>query len=159
MLEYWQAIDNVMSDAKMLSLTIDVSKALAEDDRGLILVIPPLREELVNPFKSLHYNKLFKHVYGFSLMTYDYSSVHRPGANSPLFWAEQSIDYITPPFDQDVRKKRKKILMGMNMYGMDYTGDGGGPLLGKDYIKLLQTYKKRLDYDDFHVEHFFEPKM
>ena len=33
-------------------------------------------------------------------------------------------------------KHRKKILMGLNFYGFDYTSQGGGHILGRDLIKV-----------------------
>ena len=34
------------------------------------------------------------------------------------------------------RLNRKKILMGLNFYGFDYTSQGGGHVLGRDLIKV-----------------------
>lgn len=42
-----------------------------------ILVVPPKRKEA--DFDSSHYEQLYKYVAGFSLMTYDFSSLQRPG--------------------------------------------------------------------------------
>ena len=33
-------------------------------------------------------------------------------------------------------KSRSKILLGMNMYGFDYTSQGGGHVLGRDLIEV-----------------------
>lgn len=47
--------------------------------------------------------------------------------------------------------------MGLNFYGNDYTANGGGPIVGHEYIKIL---KKALDvnfiYNPEIGEHYFE---
>eukprot|EP00088_Acartia_fossae_P043913 TRINITY_DN46469_c0_g1_i1.p1 TRINITY_DN46469_c0_g1~~TRINITY_DN46469_c0_g1_i1.p1 ORF type:complete len:125 (+),score=13.41 TRINITY_DN46469_c0_g1_i1:49-375(+) len=55
---------------------------------------------------------------------------------------------------------RAKILMGLNMYGFDYTSQGGGHLLGRDLVQMLEktpTAKFQLDPDT--EEHFIELKL
>jgi hypothetical protein len=39
------------------------------------------------------------------------------------------------------REARHKILLGLNMYGFDYTSQGGGHILGRD---LIQVKKYRI---------------
>jgi hypothetical protein len=34
------------------------------------------------------------------------------------------------------REARHKILLGLNMYGFDYTSQGGGHILGRDLIQV-----------------------
>lgn len=155
-LEYWLQLGGRVANKFLQKLAITISKALAEEGLKLILVIPPYRPQLVNMFNDQHMDKLYKHVYAFSIMTYDYSTVQRPGANSPLYWIKQSIEHVAPANTNDVEEKRKKILMGLNMYGNDYTPDGGGPIVAGQYLELLRSVKKRLTYDENDVENFFE---
>lgn len=54
--------------------------------------------------------------------------------------------------------KRKKILMGLNFYGNDYTPDGGGPIVGNQFLGLVQIVKKRLAFDEKDIENYFEVK-
>lgn len=157
-LEYWLQLGGRVANKFLQKLAISISKNLAKDNLKLILVIPPYRPQLVNMFNDYHMDKLYKHVYAFSLMTYDYSTVQRPGANSPLYWIKQSIEHIAPDNTNDVVEKRKKILMGLNMYGNDYTPDGGGPIVAGQYLDLLRNVKKRLTYDENDVENFFETR-
>lgn len=53
--------------------------------------------------------------------------------------------------------RRPKILMGLNFYGNDYTANGGGPIVGHEFIKIL---KKAPDvtfvYNPEIGEHYFE---
>ncbi|XP_013101378.1 chitinase domain-containing protein 1 [Stomoxys calcitrans] len=154
-LEYWLQLAGHVSDKFLLKLTIDLSEALAARDLKVILVIPPYRQQMENIFTSYHFEQLYQHVYKFSLMTYDFSSVQRPGANSPMYWIKQSIEHIVPSKSEE---QRSKILMGLNMYGNDYTPDGGGPIVSGDYLSLLKHLKKRLVLDEKDVENFFEVK-
>lgn len=140
-------------------------------------MIPPYRQEVPNLFTERHMNQLYKHVYAFSLMTYDYSNAQRPGtcynftctcmyfltflfsgANSPLYWVRQSVELLAPSTTNDVKAKRRKLLLGLNMYGNDYTPDGGGPIVAGQYLKLLKYAKKRLPFDELDVENYFEVK-
>ncbi|TMW42353.1 hypothetical protein DOY81_012566 [Sarcophaga bullata] len=155
-LEYWLQLGGRVANKFLQKLAISISKALAKDGLKVILVIPPYRPQLMNMFNDSHLDKLYKHIYAFSLMTYDYSTVQRPGANSPLHWIKASIEHIAPDNTNDVVEKRKKILMGLNMYGNDYTPDGGGPIVAGQYLELLRNVKKRLTYDENDVENFFE---
>lgn len=62
-----------------------------------ILVIPPKREG-GSDFNSDHYESLYDYLTGFSLMTYDYSNVYRPGmyARFVLFAKEKMKIYSRP---------------------------------------------------------------
>lgn len=51
-----------------------------------------------------------------------------------------------------------QILLGLNLYGLDYSVTGGNHILGPQYIDLLATYKPKFSYDDVSKEHFFEYK-
>ncbi|KAI9575865.1 hypothetical protein GQX74_005637 [Glossina fuscipes] len=78
----------------------------------LVLVLPPIRKEV---------DQLYTHIHAFSLMTYDYSSVHRPGAHAPLYWIRRTSEKLIPTNSQDFNEKHQKILLGINMYGNDLT--------------------------------------
>ncbi|XP_061386615.1 chitinase domain-containing protein 1 [Musca vetustissima] len=158
-LEYWLQLAGRVNEQFLIKLAIDLSNELKARDLKLILVIPPYRQQTANIFTHQHFDQLYKHIYKFSLMTYDFSNVQRPGANSPLYWIRRSIEHITPTAKGvDIAEKRMKILMGMNMYGNDYTPDGGGPIVAGEYLSLLKHLKKRLTYDERDVENFFEVK-
>merc|ERR1712088_697522 len=57
---------------------------------------------------------------------------------------------------------RDKILLGLNFYGYDYTPDGGGPILGRDFVQLLKGHSSpkqvQFKWDDSSKEHFIEFK-
>ena len=90
----------------------------------------------------------------FSLMTYDYSSSQRPGPNSPIEWVQKCVEILDPE-----AKNRDRLLLGLNFYGNDYTINGGGPILGTQYIDILKNHSSvKFQWDDRSQEHFFEYK-
>lgn len=64
---------------------------------------------------------------------------------------EENILHLAPE-----EGKRDKILTGLNFYGMDYTPTGGGPIVGHDYVKKLESVKGKLKYDTSSEENFVE---
>lgn len=157
-LEIWSTLSARVDDEHLLSLVIEISQTLKYDNLELILVIPPSRKETVELFTPEHFEKLFPHVTGFSLMTYDYSSFQRPGANAPIAWVRNAVEYLIPTSTNQLEEKRKKILLGLNFYGNDFTPEGGKPIVGHQYLELLQNVKGRLRYDDSDVENYIEFK-
>ncbi|XP_055917606.1 chitinase domain-containing protein 1 [Eupeodes corollae] len=158
-LEIWSQLAARVDDQYLYNLVIELSKEFQQAGLKLILVIPPMREEMHNLFGERHFERLYPHVTAFSLMTYDFSNVQRPGANAPLHWIKTSIENIVPSTAEHFQIKRKKILMGLNMYGNDYTPDGGGPIVAGQFLDLVKNVKKRLTYDEHDVENFFEIKI
>ncbi|EDW03921.1 GH11509 [Drosophila grimshawi] len=155
-LEVWSQIAGRIDDKILYTLVLQMAKDLKKQQLRLILVIPPQRRDMSNLFSERHMDRLYKHIYAFSLMTYDFSSLQRPGANAPLYWMRSAIDHIAPDDCHDVEVKRSKILMGFNMYGNDYTPDGGGPIISNQYLELVRPLKKPLLNDERDVENFFE---
>ncbi|KAK2580915.1 hypothetical protein KPH14_005984 [Odynerus spinipes] len=139
----------------VLSLVKTISQKLKNNHLDVILAVPPSRGTKAQLFTRDQFNELAPHVKAFSLMTYDYSSVQRPGPNSPLAWAKQCIELLVP--DQN-DPRRAQILLGLNFYGYNYTPEGGGPILGSQYLKSLETFKGKIQWDDRSKEHFFEVK-
>lgn len=157
-LEVWSTLAARVDDDILYKLVIDMADHLKSQNLELVLVVPPYREDMHELFTQKNFEKLYPHVTGFSLMTYDFSTLQRPGANAPLHWIRTAIARIVPDNAADFEAKRKKILMGLNMYGMDYTPDGGGPIIGHQFLAMLKGLKKRLLYDEHDEENFFEMK-
>ncbi|EDV31282.1 uncharacterized protein Dana_GF14623 [Drosophila ananassae] len=157
-LEVWSQLAGRIDDKILHTLVLQMAKELQKQQLRLILVVPPFRKDTGNLFGEKHMDKLYKHIYAFSLMTYDFSSVQRPGANAPLYFVRKAVEMIAPEGCPDMEAKRAKILLGLNMYGNDYTPDGGGPITFSQYLDLVKNVKKHLTYDERDVENFFEIK-
>ncbi|KAH8258549.1 hypothetical protein KR038_005527 [Drosophila bunnanda] len=157
-LEVWSQLAGRIDDNILYALVLQMAKEFQKHQLRLILVVPPFRKDTGNLFGEKHMEKLYKHIFAFSLMTYDFSSVQRPGANAPLYFVRKAVETIAPPGCPDMEEKRAKILLGLNMYGNDYTPDGGGPITFSQYLDLVKHVKKHLTYDERDVENFFEVK-
>lgn len=119
-------------------------------------MIPPNRDHMHDLFSEENFKELYSTVTAFSLMTYDFSTIERPGANAPLHWVKNAVEHICPKKG----KRRAKILLGLNMYGYDFTPNGGGTIMAKDYLEYLKLYKGgRLILDEHDKENFFEMKI
>lgn len=69
------------------------------------------------------------------------------------------MEHICPDSVPDYTEKRKKILIGLNMYGYDYTVRAGGSetIKGDQFLDLLEHYPQpRLIHDEFDEENYFE---
>lgn len=157
-LEVWSQLSARVDDRHLLNLVKEIAIFLKSGNFGLILVVPPARKETVDLFTPHHFEELYPLVTGFSLMTYDYSNIQRPGANAPLYWVHNAVEHICPSTTENRKEKRAKILLGLNFYGNDYTPEGGQAIVGHEYINLLKFVKGRLQLDDQDKENFFEVK-
>ncbi|KAL2715381.1 chitinase domain-containing protein 1 [Vespula squamosa] len=155
-LEIWnQFIFTGINVQIILSVVKTISQKLKNNNLDVILAVPPSRGKKAQLFSRDQFNELAPHVKAFSLMTYDYSSVQRPGPNSPLLWAKQCVELLIPDKNDP---RRTQILLGINFYGYNYTPEGGGPILGSQYLKSLESFKSKIQWDDRSKEHFFEVK-
>jgi len=133
-----------------------IAQKLKRHNLDVILAVPPSRGEQVELFSKQQFDELASHVKAFSLMTYDYSSIQRPGPNSPLDWARQCVELLVPKEDDP---RRSQILLGINFYGYKYTPEGGTAILASEYLDTLKPFKGKIHWDDNSKEHFFEPKL
>lgn len=152
-LEVWSQLSQRVDDMHLVNLVRSIAKALKLVNLEFILVVPPSRAP--DLFNSQHFDQLWEDVSYFSLMTYDFSTYQRPGANSPLYWMKNAVHHICPSADKE---KREKILLGLNFYGYDFTPNGGEPVVGHSYLNLLKFYKGKLKLDEKDQEHYFEVK-
>lgn len=152
-LELWSQFVGRVHNELLINLIQEIATRLRKKDYELILVIPPMRSK-TPLFDKKQYDDLYDHVSGFSLMTYDFSSIHRPGPNAPIRWIEDCVKLLAPN-----EERRDKLFTGLNFYGYDYTPSGGGAIIGNDYIRLLKEHKNKMEKDEKSGEHFFEIKQ
>uniref|UniRef100_A0A8C1XLE4 Chitinase domain-containing protein 1 n=1 Tax=Cyprinus carpio TaxID=7962 RepID=A0A8C1XLE4_CYPCA len=141
----------------LVHLVTHLCETLKAGKLSCVLVIPPS----VTPgsgqpgmFGREDFEKLAPVVDAFSLMTYDYSGPGRPGPSAPLAWVRECVLQLAPH-----SQWRHKILLGINLYGLDFSSHGGAePLLGGRYVELLKEVKPKLQWDDNTGEHFFNYK-
>ncbi|XP_017782711.1 PREDICTED: chitinase domain-containing protein 1 [Nicrophorus vespilloides] len=147
-LEIWSQLAGRVKHDLVVNMINLIGKNMKGAGYEIILVVPPKRGEEYY-FTDEHFELLQDSVTAFSLMTYDFSTVGRPGPNAPLNWVKNCVESVsTSP----------QILTGLNFYGNEYTPSGGGPILGHDYINMLKKQKGRLQYDSRSAENYFEVK-
>ncbi|TSK13394.1 Chitinase domain-containing protein 1 [Bagarius yarrelli] len=152
-LELWSQLGG-NKRTELIHLVTHLCKYLKSRKLTCILVIPPALIPGSNQpgmFGREDFEKLAPVVDAFSLMTYDYSSAGRIGPSAPLPWMRDCVLQIAPQ-----SQWRHKILLGLNLYGLDFSNNGGSePLLGDRYIELLKAVKPKIVWDEYAGEHYF----
>ncbi|XP_043698310.1 chitinase domain-containing protein 1 [Telopea speciosissima] len=125
----------------------------------LVYVIgPPHSRDLqAHDFGPEDLQTLSSAVDGFSLMTYDFSGPQNPGPNAPLKWIQSTLQLLLQNTRSDPSMAHK-ILLGINFYGNDFMlseGFGGGAIIGKEYLSLLEKHKPVLQWEENSAEHLF----
>ena len=54
------------------------------------------------------------------------------GPNAPLNWVKESVQALSP----ESNEQRKKVFLGLNFYGMDYSPSGGA----RKFFVLFQPF-------------------
>ncbi|KAI8544985.1 hypothetical protein RHMOL_Rhmol07G0007800 [Rhododendron molle] len=139
---------------------VSLERSSEQQRLQLVYVIgPPYSEKLqAHDFGLEDLKSLSDAVDGFSLMTYDFSGPQRPGPNAPLKWIRSTVQLLLGPNSNGARSLAHKIFVGLNFYGNDFSlseGLGGGPIVGSDYLSLLELHRPLLQWDENSAEHFF----
>lgn len=157
-LELWSQLGG-QAKPQITNVINRIGKTLRSKGKLFILVIPPplYAGNVRGMFSEEDFDNIVDNVDYFSLMTYDYSSPAKPGPNAHYSWMKQCVETL----DKD-SFHRDKILLGINFYGYDYTPEGGGPILGRDFVQILKEHNSqkqlKFKWDDSSKEHFIELK-
>ena len=73
--------------------------------------------------------------------------------SAPLTWIRRNIMSLIPPNQRGTSSK--KLMIGMNMYGMEFSRTGISPKLGHDIVEKLKEVKPRIEWNDAINEHVF----
>ncbi|KAK6141077.1 hypothetical protein DH2020_025189 [Rehmannia glutinosa] len=141
----------------MHSITLEQNRS---QNLQLVFVIGPPRSDNLQEydFGPEDLRSLSDDVDGFSLMTYDFSGPQNPGPNAPLKWIHSTLMLLLGTSTGDHQKLAKKIFIGINFYGNDFVvsqGLGGGPIVGREYLSLLEKHRPQLHWEKNSAEHFF----
>ncbi|CAG8566667.1 10325_t:CDS:2 [Cetraspora pellucida] len=149
-----QGFDGLVLEASYVILLrnfiMRLGAKLHDQYQELILVLPP-RKPSIPHFTADQLDDFSQFVDGFSLMTYDYSSHEAPGPNAPINWVEDNILSFTP-----IMMNRDKLLLGMNMYGMDFYQGRAEHITGNTIIKKIRQHKPIIEWNENWGEHYFQ---
>jgi chitinase domain-containing protein 1 len=127
----------------------------AEPKRDLVLVLPPVPGAGDGMGILAHeVHSLLPHVDYYSIMTYDYSNAIRPGPSSPIGWVQQVVTAYLGQYSM-MKPITKKFLLGLNMYGMDFTDGKAHPKLGRDVKDILSSGAiEKIEWDEAAGENY-----
>ncbi|XP_071043412.1 chitinase domain-containing protein 1 isoform X2 [Parasteatoda tepidariorum] len=150
-IEIWSLLGGQMK-MELTKFLVRLANLLQHHGLSLILVIPPPSYSggETGMFNRQDFENLVDHITAFSLMSYDYSSRQRSGPNSPLNWLLHCVEDLIPDKSSP---NRKKLLLGLNFYGYDYSSGSGKPIVGHEYIGVLEKHNPKLVFHNNSGEH------
>lgn len=163
-LEIWQALLGAgLLQGGEKELYVGVVRALGEGirkrDIRTVLVLPPYARDVGGDgIVAADLGGLGIGFNQFVAMTYDFSMPGgKAGPMAPMGWVKAVVKYLT----DDCRLGRK-VLVGINFYGVDFAQRGSGEegaadrhVVGHDYVSLLKEHKPEIVWLDEVGEHAF----
>ncbi|OMJ78582.1 hypothetical protein SteCoe_21560 [Stentor coeruleus] len=152
--EFWLQglgiLNNLSNYAELRALQLRmltmISKAMIKVGLVTILTLPPMRN---NEITSSEFLTLVESFHRVNLMTYDFSPA-TPGPNAPMPWIKDTLSKLYSGNEVD----NTKILLGVPFYGYDYKEGHGQPVIGKEFIDILNKNVKDI-WEDSGKEHKF----
>jgi chitinase domain-containing protein 1 len=131
----------------------------------LFVVIPPYhsyhQEEVVS---AKDIELIIRYIDGLSLMTYDYSMSSTGGPNAPIEWMSDNGELILPKCVvarlDPKGLYRSKILMGLNLYGYDYSQSlGRQDVVGNKFLEIVKKNSVTCKWSESDGEVNFTEKL
>ena len=138
---------------QLVSFLEILSERFRAKDLYLCLVIPPSNPdpEAVEetPYNITHFLATGPLLDSVLIMTYDYPAmIQQPGPSSPLPWVESCVSVLSPAYEH-----RHKIIIGVNMFGNEFSRQGHTPLDAASYLDRLRTLKPVIEWNEQSGEH------
>lgn len=86
------------------------------------------------------------------ILYFIYHFISKGGPSAPINWMTQSVLNIIPPSN---RHQNTKILLGLNFFGTSFSNNGRNPIIGNQFIELLESFKPSLKWNSDINEHYF----
>ncbi len=160
------------------SILVPLTQKLSSNGVKVILVIAPWRkpiQQMKDQFVSkMDLSFLEQYVHRFFVMTYDYAVAMRMvGPNAPVSDMIQptlrhlilgDVNSSRPESGElgfDERKIAQKLLLGLNLYGYLFGGNGGAePVLGSRVLEILGQDKGAFSvFEQASSEHWFKTQL
>lgn len=157
MSEAWAVLSRARYEKRRTKLNKFVgvlSTVLSEAKAGnqLFLAVYPPSTESNGLFTVKDIIETAPHVAGFSIMTYDYTRMAKPGPSSPFKWMKEAVKKFRRNLpDSD----HGKILIGLNFYGMLFVDKRAEAITGEEFIKEISAGGVTSTWDRSHREHTF----
>ena len=141
---------------QLVSFLEILSDRFRAKDLYLCLVIPPSNPDPEaaeeTPYNISHFMSTGPLLDSVLIMTYDYPAmIQRPGPSSPLPWVESCVSVLSPNYEH-----RHKILIGVNLFGNEFSRHGHTPLDGGSYLDRLRTLKPAIEWNEPSGEHIIQ---
>jgi chitinase domain-containing protein 1 len=152
---------NTQQRAKLNGFILKLADSLHRINKKVVLVLRPFQDFAANNFNPQDFVQLEGSIDYFSLMTYDYLSNIapdkrvKPEPNAPIDWIKASLTQLVGQHNIDNNKFTEKVLIGLNLYGYEYSERSMEPILGSKYIKYLanKQLSARIEWDNSAKEH------